>query len=279
MTIDKQKQLTAILYILTELYNFRVGLKNDNIAVNVDIDIKNEVIKEINSKFGLDFHNVKSLEDRLKYEEFVNKYLTLVLNSNKNPNIDDEINLLKKTVSINPKEIRFKKPKIDKPVLDFLKIVKISTVGINSWFENPDYIKLLKTDEKLDYICTKKVKINGVSKILLYHISDDLFNTEINSLFILNFIKFDDMLNNPIRLFLYVLNEYGVDIKINNTTKKFHLSIDSPANQIEFLNLPKTHIVSGYFLGKQNPKDNYKYTFAYAINIKEYTEDYINGRI
>lgn len=278
--IDIRKSMVAILYIMTELYNQRLGLNNSIAAKDVDPTVKAEIIREINALSGLNYNNLITDEDKMKYEISISNYMTQLLNRFKDRSrINDEIELLKKSVSVDTKELKFHNIKLSESVIDCLKDIKISLIGINSWLEKPDFVMLFKTDHNRDFLCTKAIKIEGVKKVLLFHVNIESLSFEVKSLFVLNFQKFNDMLNNPIRLFLFMVNEYGIDITINNITKKFHIATESNDGKCEFHMPEKNPKIIGYTISKRISPTKGVFHLAYGINLNMYVKDYRNRHI
>lgn len=278
--IEMQKSMAAILYIMTELYNQRLGL-NTSVAIKYfDQGAIDQIINEVNEISGLNYYNLSTDEDRLKYESLVGSYMTKILNQFKDKDrVSDEVALLKKSINIDVNQIEFKDIHISHSAIECLKDIRISLNGINSWLENPEFVILFRTEHNKDYLCTKVVQNEGIKKVLLYHINKEPFGLEVKSIFLLSYNRFNNMVNNPIRLFLFMVNEYGIDIIINNTTKKFHIEIESPDGNCEFRSPKKNTKIIGYTIGKTISPNKHVFHFAYGINLTSYVSDYKSKKI
>lgn len=288
MNITIDSKLTAILFLMNEMSRIKNKLEAYIPARVEDKSNVRLIVDEIKNMYSLNFNEIKTEEEADAYDIALGKYLSKVLNDSQPIYNDDEVKLIEKAVNVDPsnfKDIDIKLER-DNHFHEVLKGVNISSNGIYSWLKNPEYVQVFESNYNKNYLCTKTVrKTSGVKLIMLYHMNRDPNDIkeryEIPTLLFVPFSDFEDMLNNPVRLFLYLLDKYGIEITTEDG-RKTHFLIEVNANEINW-NVSKG--TSYFYINGNREYDNVKkemdntFIFCYGINIDKYLYEFKNNMI
>jgi hypothetical protein len=286
-TIDKQRIL-PFLYIITILNNKIQGLNNNYNLPEISAADENLIstILLVNKCTNLDFHKLNSQSEIIEYQTKAREILNKNILTNGESNIVDEIYLIKNSNYFNTKILANEKFVLSELVKDTLKHINIPATNIESWLKSPDYVRVFENTYSKNFLCTKKIKLmNGVEKIIFYHINKYLNHSDVDSLFIYNYRNFPDMLNNPIRFFLDILDNYGNDIITDKGKSRFILQENSNSLHLPHAkpeNNNKNGMICTQFSGsnilntKSNVRENTIY-FVYSVDTTKYILDYKNN--
>lgn len=280
-TIDSK--LIAILFLMNEINRLKNKIEEASLPIATeDENVIKNVISEIEIKYDLAFDSVRSKNDALEYEQALSKYVTYILNEDsENIYNEDEILLMKKSTSINNTSLKEYDFKFSHHISDILNGVKISSTGISEWLKNPDFIELFESNEVENYLCTKRVKLfNRTEYIIFYHAAKNdksqQKELDLNSLFFIHYKNYSDMLSNPIRLFLFLLDNYGLEIECENKISRFVIEANSEQLKI---NLPANTLFYGQMQSKRifnevKKEMNNLIIFSYGIDVNKYLSDF-----
>ncbi len=285
-TIDSK--LIAILFLMNEMSRIKNRLE---VSTPVRVEDKSDVtliIQEIKKQYNLNFDEVRTEDEAYAYDIALGKYLSKVLSESQPIYNDDEVKLIEKAFNADPSNFKDIDIKLehDNHFHEVLKSINISSNGIYSWFKKPEYVHVFESSDSKNFLCTKTVRrTNGVKLIMFYHMHKDTKDIEekynISTVMFVPFAVFEDMLNNPVRLFLYLLDKYGIEITTEGG-KKTHFLIEVNANQI---NWNVSNGTSYFYINGKREYDNVRkemdniFIFCYGINIDEYLKDYKNNTI
>ena len=279
-TIDSK--LIAILFLMNEINRLKNSIAETVVPVIADEgNMVDEVISDIKSNYNLSFNDVVNSEDALLYELALSDYISKVLDEHKKLYNEDEIRLMKKSESVNPSILNTFRFNFSDHIVDILKGVKISSVGIQEWLRNPDHADLFKSNDVDNYLCTKHVKvIGGAEYIVFYHASKypklQTGTIDLQSLFFIHNKEYSDMLNSPVRLFLFLLDNYGLEIESQGKLTKF--LIEANSNNMT-MTMAKNSRSYGQMQGRNSISSETKIMeqliiFSYGIDIDKYLKDF-----
>jgi hypothetical protein len=285
-TIDSK--LIAILFLMNEINRLKNNIEEASLPIATeDENVIKTVISEIEIKYDLAFDCVQSKNDALEYEQALSNYVSYILNEeSENIYNEDEIHLMKKSKSINNTSLKEYDFNFSDHITDVLSGVKISSTGISDWLKNPDFIELFESNEVENYLCTKRVKLfNRAEYIIFYHATkkdkSQQKELDLHSLFFIHYKNYSDMLSNPIRLFLFLLDNYGLEIECEGKVSRF--VIEANSEQLK-MNLPANTLSYGQMQGKHIFNYDKKemsnlIIFSYGIDLNKYLSDFNNNMI
>lgn len=279
--------LAMVLFLMNKISNMRQGVNEDNQVAPIYPDILEQIISEIKDKYSIDINCLKDKNEMLMAENVLGTFVSLLMNNELTSSIADEAQLIKDSENLNPQELSNVTFYIADGLQGFLKNMGISNVNhINSWFNKFDYCRYFKILNSENILATKKISLNGVSKILFAHIIIHVDNTrehvqyEISNIVIVNYNKFEDMFTSPVRLFLYLLDEYGIDVKYKGVIKKlfYKEEIIEENSTISWSSKSKS-LSAG--VQKIREKENGKefFTFVYGFDYEKILKDYKSKKI
>lgn len=282
----REEYISAIsrLFILSS--NKRNQIKDSNINLTdaigkISVDINSKILKKTN----IDIFKGQNLQNILLYENELNNLFTEYSNINiiEGVELEDEITLLKSYEKVeNDYFLKNKLTINNKITKDFIRKLPITIPTIIGAATNPDYLHLIKeTDFGNNYFATSIVRNN----ILIYHLvqnRDDKSLIDFHLVLSFKISKYKDLVSNPTRLFLNVLDDYGIDITINNTTRRFfkhakvlNENVKGDVKFIEARGLEKVDFEIQASIMKTEYGGLVKY--AYGINNTLYTEDVLKN--
>ena len=256
----------------------------DNIG-NIAIYI-NELIK---TKHGLDIFSAKSIENIHKYETMLNnivsKYTTRRISRR---DVSDEAEIIRNSKLVDVNSLKNKTIFISESLKTFLPSFPFKPDELISQCKKPINLVLFQgfsIDSRENYLLTSSIKIgDGASTYyVLIHLSNETGKE--NSLSILSVFVFSqgsdaEHIENPARLFLECLDEYGLDIEINGKVKKVYgkekILLSEPFDgNLNFLQVRNTDQNSKYLVSfaiKITKDQSIDMEFVYGVNYTKYFE-------
>ncbi len=250
------------------------------------------------------FFESRNMNSFYELDNILSNYISIITtNYFKKRIISDEIELLKSSYRVTPGFLNKQN----------LKLEEIDTVTSN-YFNAPRYISAKeflnyynmpiddivgsvqdsKDIERIDnenmknsalLFLTNKIEYQLKTKILLAIVAvpnarDGIYY--LSSVFLFDFDDFADMKSSPVRLFLKLLDYYGINITIHGKTQKFwHYEVlgnlKGRFNHSELHYDLKSKPRMASLLGHTKFAD--KIGFVYGINFLKYFQDLKNGRI
>lgn len=279
----KKDYLLIVLYLMTYLANKRQGIIDDLKlpAVNHP-DALNNVLADIKDKYNIDVYEVSSTEDIMHAESVLGQYLSS-LSKSKNSSIDEML-LLRDSIDITKDQLLDVRYDVGEGVVHLFKDMNIPNIDlVKSWFASPNYARYFKIEDSENIIATKVVDVKGIKKILFSHMivkrsKGIIIRYNVANALLVSYSKFFDMLSSPIRLYLYLLEEYGIDITIGNETKKLFYKKEFKSNEKVELAASSGNLFYG-MQRYQAPDGSYYYTFVQAFDYSLYLKDYLNKNI
>lgn len=285
--IEKNKYKAAVSYLLQLVSSKRLGVyfKNDEIPERTET-----VINMVKEKSGLELSKLNK-EDYVKYELILTEVLSEILSNPLQKNIEDELFLINKSVNVDL-PIPQCNIIIDEALKKRLKKLGLTISGINSYFLNPDYVSLIELKNVEYLIETKKIKI-GMSKDFKILISlvqavrsyGNIESYKIADAYLLHFDKMESLYSSPVRLFLHLLNKYGVFMEFNGIKKKFFINIEEknmPDSIIFKILTPgkgRTLKIEGNPIIQGMKQVGIWIPFAYLYDMELYMKDYFSHNI
>ena len=278
----KEQYMFAILYLMTKFANQRQGIQEDTDLTVQCSSALEDVVLFVNRNYGFDLSSVNTQEECLKAESILGEYLSYIMEEDVPSSIEDENMLLKESIELKKEDLTSAKIKLNDHVKDLLSNLKISKSAIASWFLTPDYIRYFNIDNNENIIATKVISNGNSRKILLYHMrAIRYFSTieeyDVLMALIFDYKMFEDMLSSPIRLYLFALDRFGIDIDLNGTIKRLFfktkriletsIKVESKSKML-FTNWQNTDSKQGRYL-----------SFLYGIDLASYLKAFKNREI
>lgn len=283
----KDKKLKTISYMMKNLsYRHRGFIVEDPSPYP---EIQKSIIDDIKTKHGLDFYNLQidpsMVNDTFsKYELILTDYISNLIDSPVSPIEDDEIFLIKNSRETNPSLLK------DTPVdfdPSFFRNLKISVTSTEQWFKTPEFMRVIEIKGKLFILCTRTIWVNNVKKILLFQGNLDVFSSSITkntiiSYFVFPYNTYKDMLSSPIRLFIWILDNYGMIMEISGVKKKLFLELEMDLSDsiiTKLINNENKGQGSVYNFNiypiYRDGKEYQRILFHYGISTDMYINDYL----
>ena len=282
----REQYLLMTLYLINKISNMRQGVLEKNDIAIIYPDILNDIISKIKQQYHIDCNNLSNNEDYLHAEKALSNFITTLSAEDLSTSAKEEVSLMKDSLDLTKEDFIEAPVDLANGVKDLFSKLGITNINLTKkWFTSPDYARYFQIDENENILLTKVVTISGIKKILFAHISINRDRNKritlyqvVNALLV-NYQKFKDMLSSPIRLYLFLLDEYGFDITFNGITKKLFYKIEeSKETEISI----QTKNAKHYYIGlqKHKGKDNKEYfMFIQGFNYDLYMKDYLNNII
>ena len=278
----RNNYLMMVLYLMNKISNMRQGINEDNQVAKIYPDILEQITAEIKNTYSLDISCLKDKNEMLQAEELLGKLVSSIINNELTPSIADETQLVKDSVDLNPDELATTTFLIADGLKSYLKSMGISNADyIKPWFNKLDYCRYFKILDSQNILATKRISLNGVSKILFAHIiihvddKREIVQYEVTNLAIVNYIRFKDMFTSPVRLFLYLLDEYGLDINYNGKVKKLFYKEEITDENATISWSSKSKLLSAGIQNIKDKENNKNYLiFVYGFDYENILEDY-----
>ncbi|KAA6346149.1 hypothetical protein EZS27_006319 [termite gut metagenome] len=286
MNAQKEHFLFTILYLMSEYSNKRQGIKEiTNVDIYPSTSVVDAITNHILGKYQFNLNNISSPEEYLKAETYLGEYLSDIIRGDLSASIEDENLLLTESIEVTkdyfiPAEIK----EIQQHIKNIFSEIKITLSGINSFFLHPDYIRYFKIEQNENLLCTKVIPYKNTKKILFYHmyiyrILSDITGYDVSIALVVDYDKFKDMLSSPVRLFLFILDNYGIDIDLNGETKKlFFRTKKSPDNTHINVTVQSKQYYTCFQQFKDDNNETYL-SFLYGINVATYIDDFKRNEI
>ncbi|WP_416864308.1 MAG: hypothetical protein ACMVP2_16880 [Imperialibacter sp.] len=271
---------------ISRLFNFasskRYKIVQPTINTSDEIGkLSSEINDEIIDKIGINIFKTVDFFDILKYENELNKTFTDFSDKNiiSSEEIEDEVTLLRSYKPMSKSYFSENKYTISNKLDSTLAgKLPITTPTILSSAKHPDHLHVIEDgDMRSNYFATSLAS----NKVLIYHLAENQENKsilEIQQVLAFSALKYKELLSNPTRLFLGILDEYGVDLTLNNVTRRFfkfvklmHEEIDGSLKIFEAKNIGKDDFSIQFQLMKK--EFGIVVQFAYGINSTQYTKE------
>jgi len=224
-TIKMEDYISAIsrLFVLSSNKRHQIRDLKINFSDNIGklaLGINNEIYKKIN----IDIFRSKLIAEILLYERELDCLFSNYSSANiiEDKELEDELFLLKSYIKVEKTYFSDNNLSInDKFKKDLKQKISVSAPTIFAAAKNPDYLHRIEDSDYGDNFFASAVERNV---ILIYHLAINRENNklvDIQNVLTFNISKYRNMISNPTRLFLNVLDDYGIDITINNETRRF----------------------------------------------------------
>lgn len=279
-TIDSK--LIAILFLMNEVNRLKNNIAESEVPIIAEEgNMVDEVISDIKSTYNLSFDDIVTKEDALRYESALSDYISEVLNKHNKLYNEDEVKLMKKSERIDPSSLSTYRFNLQEHIFDILKGVKISSAGIQAWLKKPDHVDIFKSNNVVNYLCTKRVKVpNRAEYIVFYHANKhpelEENTLDIQSLFFIHYKEYSDMLNSPVRLFLFLLDNYGLEIESQGRTSKFLIEANSDNMSMKMAQNGRSYgqVYRKQSFSTETQQMQQLIIFSYGIDIDRYLKDF-----
>jgi|GEM_PF-4899387 hypothetical protein len=285
--IDKDKYKDAVSYLLQLVSSKRLGI---HFEVDKIPEKTEEVINMVKDDSGLELSRLNK-NDYIKYELALTDTLSKVLSNPLQRNIEDELFLINKSVNVQL-PIPQCNVTIDEPLKKRLKRLGLTMAGISFYYLNPDYVSLVQLKNVEYLIETKKIKV-GLSKDFKILISlvqiirsfGNIKSYKVADSYLLHFDKMESLYSSPVRLFLHLLNMYGVFMEFNGIKKKFFINVEEkniPDSAIFKIVTPgkgRTLKIEGNPIFEGKKQVGIWIPFAYLYDMELYMKDYMSHKI
>jgi hypothetical protein len=214
--------LSAIsrLFILSSDKRHQIKDFKFNFSDSIGI-LAQEINNEIYSKIKIDIFKSQLFESIILYERELNFLFTKYSSENiiEDKELEDELYLLKSFIVVENTYFQDNNFDINtKFKKDIKQKFAVTMPTIFAAAKKPDYLHRIVDVEFGDNFFATAVEKNV---ILIYHLAVNRENKkmiDIQTILTFNISKYK---NNPTRLFLNVLDDYGIDLTIDNETRRF----------------------------------------------------------
>ncbi len=265
------------------------SISHKNIG-NKAIEITDKIVKEFNIDIFRENDKTKIIQFEYILGDLFSKYVSKMVSRN----INDEAELIINSKNIDISELDKYEIIIPEPFKrHVVRYLPVEDKYLLQICRNPDFVSCIFPIESYsDFIFTSLVKIDNIKRVLLAHLnrysSRDLKTLKVSSLFAFKYDLVKHLFQNPIRLFLWALNMYGVDISFSGETKRFFRKTIAPT--ILPYNTPEKNLRS-HITGIGRNDIYYasyyarpsligiSYEILYAVNLTKFLQDFKAGRI
>ncbi|GEM_PF-3497624 len=193
-------------------------------------DIENEINESFKKDLGFGIKEINQYDQIKRYENRIDLEFSKISKQKilKYP-IEDEIELVKIASRISNDFIKQFEIEVNPGIRDFIKRIKFTVPQIATLAKRANRVFAIpnKSNQVRDNILlTSKTTYLKREYNVLIHLKKNKDKGKENFLIVVGFFLFQNSFtenHNPIRLFLTTLFKYGVNIKINKTTKRFFL--------------------------------------------------------
>lgn len=242
------KTILAQSRLLEYSSNLKHGINRDKISFSDEIGkIANSINQKLKNSKGIDIFNPNiSFEEILKFEHFISNSISNYANNKIiKRNINDEIEILKESISLDTNQLDNYNLSIAKHLEEKLKTFNhLSSNELIEAVKTPLFLSLLPGEGPTNqFFISNMISLKQKKFVLIC----DLVNSKqpdelvINSYFLFPAKEFEKYLPNPTQLFLKGLDKYGVDLNILNEVSRYYykVSIPLPPNDtgLNFLNI------------------------------------------
>lgn len=255
-------------------------------------DIENEINDSFKKDLGFGIKEINQNDQIIKYENRIDLEFSKISKHKilKYP-VEDEIELVKYATRVSNDFLNNFNIEVDPSKRDFIKRLK---------FTVPQIVTLTKRAERIFVIPNKsnqkKNNILLISKTnylkreynVLIHLSKNKVKGKENFYSVIGFFLFQNSFSknyNPIRLFLNTIFHYGINIKINNISKRFFLEetvlqkrLDGNRQMFEVEEKDKK---SKFWISAtmENKQLHTLIEFCYGFNETRYLKDFFDRKI
>lgn len=281
----KNDYLLIVLYLMTYLANKRQGILDDiKLPMVHNPNALKDVVAYIKREYNVDIYAVANTEDIIYAETVLGEYLSSLTKTQDSNSSYDEMLLLRDSIDITKDQLSNCMYHIENGVLELFKSINIPNPKlVGSWFNSPDFARYFKIEESENIIATRVVNVNGVRKILFYHMQvhrnrERVISYDVTNALLVSYSLFRDLLSSPIRLYLYLLDQYGINITIGRETKKLFYKKEFKRGETIKLEYRPQKLY--YSMQRYKTKNGSEYmTFVQAFDCSLYAKDYLSNKI
>ncbi len=265
--------------------NKRYNVTQNNFSNDRIGGIAKYINEEIKANSGIDVFSSNAKEDLIKYEDTLNSKISEFIKSSiSSRDVIDEAEMLKKSTIVDVSIIKNKEISVSESLIKVLESSTLQSADVIKSCMRPDNLAFFKGYSKesrenymlMTSINIRKNKYNVVAH--LGNVSGKENELSVCTYFILT--TETDIINDPVRTFLFCLDKYGLDIEINGIVKKIF------GNEVVQLN--KTFDGSMDFIKVKNTNNDdfelnmtfkiikesfIELEFVYGVNNKKYSSD------
>jgi len=286
ISIDDYISATGRLYQYSQNKRLHVAhnkFVNDSIG-QIAIYI-NQVIK---TRYGVDIFNDSSKEHIQKYEDMLTKtiseYTTRMISRR---DVTDETEILKKSVIIDNGALENKEISVSLSLQDHIESFPLNSNELIDLCKKPTILSSFNgysKDSRENYILISTAVLKECPYHVVIHLSNESGkNNElsISTVFLLTSNNLNKYIENPVMAFLSQLDIYGLDININEKTKKLFgkeivelpKEFDGKLNFVNILNVSKMDKYTLSLSLKLISNKCIEMEFVYGINYTKYLLD------
>ncbi len=285
--VSVQEYISAINKLVTYSRNKRFHIKENQFKTSDTADYSlylNDLIKQ---SIGIDIFSENAEERIQKYEIELNRLLSnFIARRITKRDISDEVDILRNSKFIDSKFLSKIDIHISSTVEDIVHQIPISKKELLDVVKQP--ISIMKYSAPKNphshYLFNSFVKINEYDFNIIMHLRNE--NKKLNTLFVMSIFIVPNSLsekyeNNPVRLFLACLDNWGVNLQINGKIKKIFAleKITGDEKFLEafnFLSIAEDEIPKKYNILTSvvyENKNTMLADFTYGVNNIKYMED------
>lgn len=278
-TTVKEQYLFMVLYLMTKFSNKRQGIqeKANDITVQYPL-ILNDIISSIYCKYHFDLNSVTTNDDCLKAESILSNYLSSIVKDDLSSSIEDESMLLRESIELKKEELIPAKVILNNELKELFSKLKISKSAIESWFLTPDYIRYFKVQKNENILATRIIPYKSTKKVLFYHMNvqrnfSSIYEYKICTTLVFDYELFKDMISSPVRLYLFILDRYGINMNLNGEVKKLFFKVKQPSQSSIKVNSKSNNLYTCWQTFNTPQGENYL-SFVYSIDLESYLLDF-----
>jgi len=238
-----------------------------------------QINKEIDNTHRINIFQIEEIDQIREYETYLDEHLANYLYKfgKYNLNFDDEIELIEKSELISTRDLSTFKINIVRNFTDYLSSKNLPFLD-STILKSSACAVYRGNDDIHHYLITSKSKDIGNVKLILLHAFNekqrDPDGLWINFVFGLEDGTYGNLIHDPTRIFLQVIDKHAVEFDYGNYTKKFILNYPLKSQPINLNFLTDTvnsnvtelifsiDVYRSYFASA--------YNFIYAIDKREY---------
>ncbi|GAA4434798.1 hypothetical protein GCM10023188_26180 [Pontibacter saemangeumensis] len=235
--------------------NKRYGVIENNFSNSVIDNIALQFNQEIKKKEGLDIIELEDNEMIIKYEDIVDDLLTKFTYKNIIKDETDEGQLLKSSYEIPSDYLKDKRVGVAAYLKENIKPWSVSMPNLVAFCKTAHAASASNWGEDYpqEIFLTSEAILKGRKRMIFAHVGKanpemrqrTNIDWEIRSICFFSSPAYSSLIDSPTMIFLKILRDYGLDIKINDITKRF----------IYKLSLPKTFSTNDLVIDVQNRKE------------------------
>jgi len=288
--VSPQIYLSALSNLMERVTAKKYMLTNTNFSKPLTGKYELEINSKFKSDLGFGLNEVNSIVEIKKYEDKIDLEFSKIAKQKilKYP-VEDEITLLKLAKKSSKEYLDGHTITLLEQRKFFLDLYKINIPTLISLVKTSKQVFVISTEEDKrteNVFILNKTKHRNINYNVFAHLNHGTM--ELSTFTVANLFYIQESLSenySPVRLFLTLLNKYGVILKINGVSKKFFLketiinkNIDGRQDLFEVgevVGKPKVYVTS--FVKPMNLYTDV--AFVYGINETEYSNDFLRRDI